>query len=141
MDSFQFNRKTNCRNSHNALHWLSGPQSTCLGWNQVDVKPRWSRPPASPPSCYSLAALQLHCRLAQLLALITAAIPLCSAVTGNWGTWVCPYRQSRAARQEASRDHFYCWMVKASSTLILSNQGTGCGGGSLQCSLMQFPLS
>lgn len=33
MDSFQLNR-----NSHNALHWLPGPKSKCLGWKEVDVK-------------------------------------------------------------------------------------------------------
>lgn len=28
---------------------------------------------------------------------------LCSVGTGNWGPWGCPYRQSRAARQEVTQ--------------------------------------
>lgn len=134
MDSFQLNRKTNCRNSHNTLHWLSGPQSKCLEPGRCKTRS------GTEPHITHLM-LQPRCPAAAL-GMGTVLGPhhgsdpalLCSLVTGNWGPWLCPYTEQQGRRQ--GRDQFYCWMVKASSTLILSNQGTGRGGGSLQCSLM-----
>lgn len=139
MDSFQLNRKTNSRNSRNTLHWLLGLQSKCLGWNRVGQSPSITHLMVQ-PRCPAAAS---HWGRAPSSAPVTTAIPLCSALWGL-GTGAPGYAHTGNPQQQGrrqGRDQLYCWMVKASSTLILSNQGTGRGGGSLQCSLMQFPFS
>lgn len=141
VDSFQPKRKTNCSNSHNELHWLPGPQSKCLDWRQMDVTP--SGPEPQHHSLDATAPLPYSCSAAWHCSQPPSPQWSCSALWGV-GTGAPGYAHTGNPGQQGrkrGRDQFYCGIIKASSALILSNKGTRCGGGSLQCTLMQLPLS